>query len=124
MRARERHAAVGLATLLTTAGALHFAVPRYFDAIVPGWVPGSPRSWTLVSGAVELGVAAAVAVPRTRRLGGLAAAGLFAAVFPANVQMAIDWRHRSPRERAIAYGRLPLQVPLVLWALRVRRDAR
>jgi uncharacterized membrane protein len=120
MRARQRHAPAGLATLLTTAGALHFAVPRHVDAIVPGWMPGSPRSCTLVSGAVELGVAAAVAVPRTRRLGRLAAAGLFAAVFPANVQMAIDRRHRSPRERAIAYGRLPLQVPLVLRALRVR----
>jgi uncharacterized membrane protein len=123
MRARQRHAAAGLAALLTTAGALHFAVPRHFDAVVPGWVPGSPRPWTLVSGAVEIGVTAAVAVPRTRRPGAPAAAGLFAAVFPANVQMAIDWRHRSPRERAIAYGRLPLQVPLILWALWVRRDA-
>jgi uncharacterized membrane protein len=51
----------------------------------------------------------------------LAAAGLFAAVFPANVKMAVDWRHASPAKRAIAYGRLPLQIPLVLWARRVAR---
>jgi uncharacterized membrane protein len=70
-----------------------------------------------------LGLAAAVAAPRTRRLGGLGAAWFFAAVFPANVKMAYDLRLKSPKVKAVAYGRLPLQVPLVLWALRVRRSA-
>jgi hypothetical protein len=37
--------------------------------------------------------------------------------------MAVDWSDRSVTEQAIAYGRLPLQIPLVLWALKVRRDA-
>lgn len=105
-------------------GVLHFAVPSQFDAIVPEQLPGTPRFWTHVSGVAELGIGAAVAIPRTRRLGGLAAALLFVAVFPANVKMAIDHSTRSLPERAIAYGRLPLQIPLVLWALRVRRDAR
>ncbi|MEU8331096.1 hypothetical protein [Micromonospora sp. NPDC048839] len=27
------------------------------------------------------------------------------AVLPANVKMAVDWRHRRPTKRAIAYGR-------------------
>lgn len=115
--------ALGLAALLTVGGTAHFARPIFFDAIVPRVLPGPPRLWTQVSGAAELAVAAAITVPRTRRLGGLAAAGLFVAVFPANVQMAMDWSDRSPRERAIAYGRLPLQLPLIRWALRVRRDA-
>lgn len=123
MTRRRQRAASTLATLLAGMGTLHFAAPHSFDGIVPGWLPGSPRFWTLASGAAELGVAAAVAVPRTRRLGGLAAAGLFAAVFPANVQMAIDSAHASPTRRAVVYGRLPLQIPLVLWAMRVRRDA-
>ena len=113
--------ALALAAVLATSGALHFARPRPFDGIVPRSLPGSPRTWTYVSGVAELGVAAALAHPRTRRLGGLAAAGLFAAVFPANVKMAIDWRGTSSTRRAIAYGRLPLQIPLVLWGLRVAR---
>ncbi|OJF14132.1 DoxX family protein [Couchioplanes caeruleus] len=113
-----------LAGLLTTTGVLHFATPRPFDALVPRSLPGGPRTWTYLSGAAELAVAAAVAHPRTRRLGGLAAAGLFAAVFPANVKMAVDWRHASPARRAVAYGRLPLQVPLVLWGLRVASSAK
>ncbi len=112
-----------LAGVLATSGVLHFVSPKPFDSIVPRSLPGSPRTWTYLSGAAELAVAAAVAHPRTRALGGLAAAGLFAAVFPANVKMAIDWRHASPALRAIAYGRLPLQVPLVWWGLRVAGTA-
>ena len=112
--------AYGLAALLAVAGTTHFAVPRFYDAIVPHRMPGSPRGWTLVSGAVELACAASVAHPRTRRLGATAAAVLFVVVFPANVQMAVDWHSRPLPDRLIAYGRLPLQIPLVIWALKVR----
>ena len=52
------------------------------------------------------------------------AAGLFVAVFPGNIQMAWDWRDRSAREQGAAYGRLPLQGPMVWWALRVAKRAR
>ncbi|WP_130797858.1 DoxX family protein [Streptomyces otsuchiensis] len=121
--ARTEHSARLLAGLLATAGALHAVAPAPFDSIVPRSLPGSPRAWTLASGVAELAVAAAVAHPRTRRAGGWAAAGLFAAVFPANVKMAYDWRHRSAGHRAVAYGRLPLQVPLVVWAASVARQA-
>ncbi|WP_369240574.1 MauE/DoxX family redox-associated membrane protein [Streptomyces sp. R21] len=105
-----------LAGLLAVAGVSHFAAPRQFDATIPRALPGKPRTWTYASGAVELALAAGVALPRTRRVAALAAAGFFVGVFPANVQMAVDWRHRPAPQRAAAIGRLPLQVPLVLWA--------
>src|SRR5579862_286966 len=105
-------AALGLAALLGFAGIAHFVNPGFFDDIVPHALPLPPRTWTHVSGAAELACAVAVARPATRRVGGLAAAALFVAVFPANVQMAVDWRRRPALERAGAYGRLPLQVPL------------
>ncbi|MEV5440701.1 hypothetical protein AB0K80_32560 [Streptomyces sp. NPDC052682] len=113
-----------LAGLLATAGVAHFAVPRPFDAIVPRCLPGTARSWTYASGAAELALAAGLARPRTRRAAALATAAFFAAVFPANVQMAADWRDRPAPLKALALGRLPLQVPLVLWARGVARDAR
>jgi uncharacterized membrane protein len=116
--------AATLAALLTTTGVAHLAVPAPFDAIVPRSLPGTPRFWTVASGVAELVVAAAVAAPRTRRLGAAAAAGLFVGVFPANVKMARDWSHRSPAARAVVWGRLPLQIPLVAWALAVRRRSR
>jgi uncharacterized membrane protein len=112
--------AAALTALLTTTGTLHLVRPAAFDAIVPRVLPGPARFWTLASGVAELALAAAVAVPRTRRTGAAAAAGLFVAVFPANVQMALDWSDRSAAARTVAWCRLPLQVPLVLWALRVR----
>ncbi|WP_067486145.1 DoxX family protein [Actinomadura hibisca] len=113
-----------LATLLGTMGTLHFLVPRPFDAIVPEQIPGSARTWTYASGVAELTLAAAVALPRTRRKGALAAAALFVAVYPANLKMAYDWRRRALPLRAAAYGRLPFQAPLIAYALKVARSAR
>jgi uncharacterized membrane protein len=124
MSARRPVAAAGLVVLLTSTGLLHFAVPTPFDAIVPGQLPGTARTWTYFSGTAELLIAVLIADPRTRRLGGLLAALLFVVVFPANVKMAIDWSDRPAWIRALAYGRLPLQIPLVLWALLVYRRAR
>ncbi|WP_432135389.1 MULTISPECIES: DoxX family protein [unclassified Streptomyces] len=120
---RSERSPLLLAGLLAAAGAAHFAVPRNFDAIVPRALPGSPRAWTYASGAAELVLAAGVALPRTRRAAALATAAFFVGVFPANVKMALDWRERPAPQRAAALGRLPLQVPLVLWARGVAERA-
>lgn len=120
--ASPNRSALSLAALLGGAAVTHFVKPEPYDKLIPRGLPGSPRAWTYASGAAELGCAVAVALPRTRRLGGLLAAWLFVAVFPGNVKMAMDYqRQRRPlRARLIAFGRLPVQWPLVAWALRVR----
>ena len=115
--------ATRLAALLGAAGLTHFALPKPYDLIVPKVLPGSPRTWTYLSGACELALAATVITPRTRRLGALGAAALFVGVFPANVKMALDWRDKPMPMKAAAYLRLPVQVPLVAWALKVAADA-
>ncbi|WNM32370.1 DoxX family protein [Streptomyces sp. Li-HN-5-11] len=120
---RSERSPLLLAGLLATAGVAHFTRPRQFDAIVPRALPGSPRTWTYASGAAELALAAGVALPRTRKAAALATAAFFVGVFPANVKMAADWRHRPTRQKAAAFGRLPLQVPLVLWARGIAKDA-
>lgn len=121
---RSHRSPLLLAGLLASAGVAHFAAPRTFDAIVPRSLPGSPRTWTYASGAVELALAAGVALPATRGRAALATAAFFVGVFPANVKMAVDWRHRPAPLKAAAVGRLPLQVPLVLWARNVARNTR
>jgi uncharacterized membrane protein len=113
--------ALALAGLLTAAGVAHFAAPRGFDSIIPGVVPGSRRVWTYASGAAELGLAAGVARPSTRRTAAALTAVFFVLVFPANVQMAVDYRSRGARDFTVALLRLPLQIPLVWWAWRVHR---
>ena len=120
----RNRAALGLAGVLAVAGVAHFVVPDGFDAIVPRVLPGSRRFWTVVSGVAEIGVAVGVARPSTRRVSALGAAALFVLVFPANVQMAIDWRSRPLPEFGASLLRLPLQIPLVWWAWRVRKNAR
>ena len=121
-----QRSALGLAGLLAAAAAVHFGKPEVFDPTIPPTLPGTARQWVIGSGVAELGTAALIAAPPTRRLGGLAAAALFAAVFPANVKMAVDaWRDRDRRPGYLAamIVRLPIQLPLVLWGLRIRRSS-
>lgn len=121
---RDSRRALSLAALLATAGSTHFAVPKFYDAMIPEQLPGPPRWWTYGAAVAEFATAAAVAVPRTRRAGGLVAAVLFAAVLPGNVKMAVDARDSdSSAYRAGTLLRLPMQLPLILWALKVRRAA-
>jgi uncharacterized membrane protein len=72
----------------------------------------------------ELACGLALVPPRTRRVAALASAGLFVAVYPGNITMAVDaHRRRAPRAvRAASLVRLPMQAPLVWWALRVARE--
>ncbi|WP_328821009.1 phosphate signaling complex protein PhoU [Nocardia sp. CY41] len=113
-----------LAVLLFGVGILHFRTPRPFDSVIPARLPGRPRLYTHGSGVAELVVATALVTPRTRRRAGRWAAWLFLAIFPANVQMAVDWlrNDRIPASlKAVALARLPLQIPLVLAARKVHR---
>lgn len=119
MSAQER-SALRLAAVLAGAGVLHLARPGIYEPLIPRRL-GSARAWVIGSGVAELACAAALVPERTRAAGGAATAGLFLAVFPGNVQMAYDWRRRPWPWRAVAYARLPLQVPLLRWALRIAR---
>jgi uncharacterized membrane protein len=124
---RKQNSARALAGLLLGMGTLHFAVPGAFDRIVPRLL-GPPRPWTLLSGAAELAAGALVAVPRTRRAGAWTAAAVFVAVFPANIQMALDGGVAGaswPANSALAsWLRLPLQPVLVWWAWKVSKAGR
>ncbi|MFJ9708951.1 DoxX family protein [Streptomyces sp. NPDC101234] len=119
---RSERSPLLLAGLLAAAGVAHFAAPKQFDATIPRALPGPPRAWTYGSGAVELALAAGIALPRSRAVAARAATAFFVGVFPANVQMAVDWQKRPEPLRTAALARLPLQIPLVLWARGVARN--
>jgi uncharacterized membrane protein len=82
----------------------------------------SHRALVYASGVAEL--VCAVGLLRRRRWAGSASAVLLAAVFPANVQMALDSGHGRnaglPDNRIFAWGRLPLQIPMLRAALSAR----
>jgi uncharacterized membrane protein len=123
MRVRPATAARALGVVLLTTGTTHFVRPGFYRDLIPPALPGTASAWVYGSGVAELACAALLVVPRTRRPGGYAAAVLLVGVFPGNVWMAWDWRDRSTVEQLAAYGRLPLQVPLVLWAVYAARQA-
>jgi uncharacterized membrane protein len=124
----ERWSRLLLATLLGGAGVLHLVFPETYATIIPGWV-GHERAAVLLSGGAELAVAVLLAVRRTAAAGGWCAAVLLVAVFPANVEMALDGGAEGAEgllgSPVVAWLRLPLQVPLVAWAIHHgRRGAR
>ncbi len=122
-RARWRTASPYLlAGLLTVTGTLHFVFPKALIPLVPPQLP-APEALVYASGAAELACAAGLAVPRTRRVAAWTTALLFLALFPGNIQMALDAGDRSATYRALTYARLPLQVPLIAWAVYVARHA-
>jgi uncharacterized membrane protein len=116
-------AAHRVAAMLLGVGTIHFLAPKPFDAIVPAELPGSARLYTYGSGVAEVATGALLLPRRTRRLAALAAALLFVGVFPANVNMCRLWWDKPWPMRIAALARLPLQIPMVTTALKVRRNS-
>lgn len=109
-----------LGSTFVAAGALHFAFPGRYEAIIPDALP-APRALVLLSGAAEVAGGLAVLHPRTRALGGLWLVALLVAVFPANVHMALHAERYPDLPAALLWARLPLQVPLAWFAWRATR---
>jgi uncharacterized membrane protein len=112
-----------IAALLLGVGTVHFVAPKPFDDIIPAELPGSPRFYTYASGVAEVSIGALLLARRTRRLAALAAAALFLAVFPANINMVRLWWDKPWPMRIVALARLPLQIPMITEALKVSRNA-
>jgi uncharacterized membrane protein len=109
-----------LGTLLLGMGALHFLIPRAFDRLVPTAL-GPARLWVVLSGGAEIVSGAALLRPSTQRAGAWGAAATLVAVLPGNVKMAVDAGAPVDAVSIALWLRLPLQLPLVVWAARCAR---
>ena len=105
-----------LAGAFITSGVIHLVRPSVFTPLVPRSLP-SATGIVYISGIAEL-VCAAGLLARTR-WAGPASAAVLVAVFPGNVQMALDVSGSAgPGDTAkllAVWGRLPLQLPMI-WA--------
>ena len=115
-----------LAAFFALAGSLHFRRPKPYEATVPPTLQPWKREIVAVSGAAELAGAALVVPAASRRLGRWWLLALLAAVFPANVHMAVNPEqiegaglHKVPRW--LLWLRLPIQPLLMLWVWRATR---
>ena len=116
----------GLAAFFTFAGTMHFVIPRSYEAIMPPSFPRHRES-VIVSGLAEIAGGVAVVPRQGRRFARWWLLGLLAAIFPANVHMAVNPEQvrgldldRVPRW--VLWARLPLQPLAMLWVWRATRD--
>jgi uncharacterized membrane protein len=107
-----------LAIAMVAVGALHFVNPDPFVEIVPPYLPAA-LALVYLSGVFEIAGGVGLLVPRTRRAAAFGLIALYVAVFPANIQMAIQGDDAVP-DWAL-YLRLPFQVAFIAWAYWVRR---
>jgi uncharacterized membrane protein len=106
-----------LAAFFVFAGVSHFTRPEFFVSIVPHYLP-APRALVYVSGVFEILGGLGVLLPQARRLAGFGLIALLLAVYPANVQMALEaerWAAQGNPPWAL-YARLPLQFLAIAWA--------
>lgn len=104
---------------------MHFIVPRAYEAMMPPSLPRH-REAVAISGVAEIAGGLALLPRRSRRLARWWLLGLLAAVFPANVHMALNPEQvrgldlqRVPRWSL--WARLPLQPLAMLWVWRATR---
>jgi uncharacterized membrane protein len=110
------------ALFFMVAGILHFAFPAPYLRIIPPFLPW-PRALLWISGAAEMAGGAGLLLPRFRRAAAYGLALLLVAVFPANIYMAAA--HVAfpglMGKAWVQWLRLPLQIPLIAWALHYTR---
>lgn len=104
-----------------TVGSLHFVVPGLMAETIPSQLPNR-KALVYASGVVE--VVTAIGLRKRAPWAGPLAAATLLAVWPANIQMALDagsGKNPGPMDnKALMWGRVPLQLPLIWAALQAR----
>jgi uncharacterized membrane protein len=106
-----------LGAFFLVAGSLHFLKPKPYVATVPDVLPRKTEI-VYVSGVAELVGGAGVLAAPTRRAAGWWLIATLIAVFPANVNMAVNAERFNVPERLL-WARLPVQGLLIAWVWRV-----
>ncbi|HXU27965.1 MAG TPA: MauE/DoxX family redox-associated membrane protein [Bacteroidia bacterium] len=104
-----------MAVLYVAAGVYHFINPKFYQKIMPTYLP-----WHMpliyISGVLEIAFGLLLIPESTRPMAAWLVIALLIAVFPANVQMLVNWVQKQRPNLWIAILRLPLQLVLIYWA--------
>lgn len=111
-----------LAALFIGSGTLHLTKPKPFRSIMPPQIP-KPDAMVAISGVAEIFGGIGILIPATRPMAGWGLIALLAAVFPANVHMALEQTEPYGMQipAALLWARLPLQPLLMWWVFAVTR---
>src|SRR5918999_5967245 len=107
-----------LAPFFIVAGLLHFLRPEPYVAIVPDALPRK-RELVYVSGAAEIAGGLGVLAAPTRRAAGWWLIATLLAVFPANVNMAVNADRFRAIPEPLLWARLPVQGMFIAWVWKV-----
>ena len=99
----------GAAVFWIVAGTLHFVIPRSYQAIVPPRIARWKREVVVVSGLAEIAGGLGVLSDRTRRGARWWLLATLAAVYPANIHMAVNAKDFARIPPAALWARLPVQ---------------
>ena len=91
------------------AGTMHFVVPRSYEAIVPPRIARWKRELVIVSGLAEIAGGVAVLPERTRTSARWWLLSTLAAVYPANIHMAVNSKDFARIPAPALWARLPVQ---------------
>ena len=97
------------------AGSNHFIHPGTYLQIMPSWLPHQ-LALIYISGFCEIIFGLLLLPLTTRRIAAWCIILLLVAVFPANIQMSINYFHDGNSYRWLTILRLPLQLLLIRWA--------
>lgn len=106
-----------MAVLYIAAGLNHFIHPAFYIKIMPPWLPYH-TALILISGVCEIAFGLMLLVPATRKTAAWLIILMLIAIFPANIQMMLNYLHENNSRLWIAIVRLPLQIVLIWWAYR------
>jgi uncharacterized membrane protein len=117
LRSSKEILRVILSVSLITVGALHFVKPEPFVRIVPDMLP-SPEALVYISGFFEILGAIGLLVPWISQAAAWGLIALFIAVFPANINQAVNSIaiEGIPHNPALYWARLPFQAVFIAWA--------
>lgn len=104
-----------MAGLYAAAGINHFLHPSLYNSIMPPWL-GGHYGLIYLSGICEILFGLLLIPVKTRRVAAWSIIILLIAVFPANIQMMLNYIHENRSTLWIAIVRLPLQAVLIWWA--------
>src|ERR1700744_4151549 len=112
---RRKRSLALMVLLYVVAGLNHFLNRRMYLAIIPTYLP-HPLTLVYISGVCEIAFGLLLIPVATQRIAAWLIILLLIAVFPANVQMAVNYYLAHNPWLWLAIIRLPIQLLLIRWA--------
>lgn len=104
-----------MAAFYVAAGANHFIHPEFYLNIMPLWI-GWHEALVIFTGIFEIFFGLLLIPVSTRSMAAWCIIALLIAIYPANIQMMLNYIHQNKPGVWITITRLPLQFVLIWWA--------